>query len=145
MPKHRAGTGTAALLWTLRLSLGCLVFATGIGKALDEAGYIGVLQTYRLGLPDTLLWPLALGVTAIELAVGAWTLSGRALRAAACVAAALNLVYFVLLTVSLARGLDIPNCGCFGVFFARPLAWYSPLKDLALAATSIVLMRVAPR
>ena len=125
----------------LRFGLGFFILASGLGKALDEAGFVGVLRTYQLGLPDAPLWPVALGVTAFELAVGAWILSGRALYAAGWAAAALNVGYFVLLGVSLARGLEIQNCGCFGVFFARPLRWYSPLEDLALVALSLLLVK----
>ena len=37
------------------------------------------------------------------------------------------------------RGLDLPNCGCYGVFFPQPLRWYSPLEDLALVGLGYVL------
>ncbi|MEO9101467.1 MAG: hypothetical protein ABI212_05925 [Burkholderiaceae bacterium] len=55
----------------------------------------------------------------------------------------LNLGYGVLLTASLLRGLELPNRGCFGVYFAQPLRWYSPLEDVLLMAASVVLIRGA--
>lgn len=57
---------------------------------------------------------------------------------------ALNAAYCVLMTTALLRGLQLDNCGCFGVYFPSPLRWYSPLEDLALVAVSWVLMRLAP-
>ena len=56
-----------------------------------------------------------------------------------------NLAYAALLSVTLARGLDLKNCGCFGVFLARPLRWFSPLEDLVFAGLSWLLYRNASR
>lgn len=141
--KGARGAWATALCWTLRLGLGGLVLATGVGKALDVPGFIGVLHTYRLGLGDGLLWAIGLAVTTFELALGLWILSGRRLARAMGFAIALNAGYFVLMTTSLWRGLDLHNCGCYGVYFAQPLRWYSPLEDLALIVLSLLLMNVA--
>ena len=138
---------SSAYRWrlVLRFSLGALLLASGIGKALDEAGYVAVLRHYELALPEALVWALALGVTAIEVVLGACILAGWKLRLAAQAAALLNFVYFVVLTASLARGLQLDNCGCFGVFWARPLRWFSPVEDLALVAASLALAWLAGR
>lgn len=128
----------------LRWLLGALILATGIGKALDVGGFAGVLADYRLGLDDDALSILALMVCALEIGLGAWLLSGRRLRRAAATAMALNAAYCVLMTTALLRGLQLDNCGCFGVYFPSPLRWYSPLEDLALVAASWALMRLAP-
>ena len=131
--------------WLLRLLLGGVLLASGVGKLLDEAGFVEVLRTYRLGLPDLALWPLALAVTAVETVAGSLILAGRQLRMAAWVALAINAVYFVVLTASLLRGLELDNCGCFGVYAARPLRWYSPLEDVVLMDASWLLARLAAR
>jgi uncharacterized membrane protein YphA (DoxX/SURF4 family) len=128
----------------LRWLLGALILATGIGKALDVGGFAGVLADYRLGLDDDALSILALMVCALEIGLGAWLLSGRRLRRAAATAMALNAAYCVLMTTALLRGLQLDNCGCFGVYFPSPLRWYSPLEDVALVAASWALMRLAP-
>ena len=39
------GTWTTAVYWLLSLGLGGLILATGVGKALDVPGFIGVLHT----------------------------------------------------------------------------------------------------
>ncbi len=127
----------------LRVGLGGLILATGVGKALDVAGFVGVLETYRLGLGDAALEVIAPTIAVLEIALGLWILGGWRLRRALWASVALNAAYFVLLTSALVRGLDLPNCGCFGVFFARPLRWYSPLEDLALIALSLLLLALA--
>ena len=127
----------------LRLGLGLLILATGVGKWLDIAGFVGVLQTYRLGLGSAALWVLAPAVAALECALGLWIVSGWRLARAATCAMLLNAGYFVLLSSALWRGLQLANCGCFGVFLARPLRWYSPLEDLALIALAWLLQNLA--
>lgn len=129
--------------WLLRLGLGGLILATGVGKALDLPGFVGVLQTYRLGLDPVALQVIAPSISVIEIALGAWILGGWRLRSAIWVAIALNAAYFLLLTSALLRGLQLPNCGCFGVYFARPLRWHSPLEDLGLIALSMLLLALS--
>jgi hypothetical protein len=51
----------------------------------------------------------------------------------------LNATYASGLIVTLVRGLDLPNCGCYGVFFPQPLRWYSPLEDLVLVGICYAL------
>jgi hypothetical protein len=114
-----------------------------VGKALDLPGFIEVLKTYR-ALPDDRLPMVAAAVIGIEFAVGAWILSGWRLRMGALVATALNAGYAVWMTISLVRGLDLTNCGCFGVFFPQPLRWYTPLEDVVLVALCYLLGRLAP-
>jgi hypothetical protein len=75
--------------------------------------------------------------------LGAWMLSGWRLRDSALVALGLNAGYAVWMTISLLRGLELTNCGCFGVFFPQPLRWYSPLEDLVLVGMCYALSRYA--
>ncbi|MGQ0556237.1 MAG: hypothetical protein ACT4PN_09890 [Nitrospiraceae bacterium] len=66
-------------------------------------------------------------------------LSGWLLPTGAFFALMLNGLYAVGLIMTLFRGLDLPNCGCYGVFFPLPLRWYSPLEDLVLVGICSVL------
>ena len=127
----------------LRLFLGGLILATGAGKALDIPGFAGVLAAYRPGLPGGALLPIAGGIAVLELMLGAWLLGGWQVVRAARVAMALNAIYFIVLEITQWRGLEIENCGCFGVFLAQPLRWYTPLEDLVLIGLFYLLMRVA--
>jgi hypothetical protein len=107
-------------------------------------GFIDVLDTYR-AFPVWALSPAGLVVTGLEWVLGLWLLAGSKVTTAAVAAVALNATYAVWQTVALLRGLDLPNCGCFGVFFPQPLRWYSPLEDLVMVGVCCVLLVVAPR
>lgn len=132
------------LRWFLRLFIGGILLASALGKSLDLPGFVEVLRTYR-AFPDAALWPLALTVTGAEWALSVWLLSGWCLRTAALAALWLNAGYAVWMTVSLLRGLELTNCGCFGVFFQQPLRWYSPFEDLVLVGMCYGLYRTVRR
>src|SRR5690349_17115022 len=116
------------LVLACRLLLAAVLFATAIGKLLDVGGFTAVVATYR-ALPEPLLLPAALALTLGELALGLWLLSGIRLATAALAAVLLHVAYLVWSMAALTRGLDIPNCGCFGVFWARPLTWVTLVED----------------
>jgi hypothetical protein len=122
--------------------LGGILLASALGKSLDLPWFVEVLVTYR-AFPDWSLWPIALLVTGIEWGLGLWVLSGRHLSRAALATVLLNGAYAIWMTLSLSRGLNIPNCGCYGVYFPQPLRWYSPLEDLVLVALGLILWRLA--
>jgi len=124
----------------IRILIAGIVLASALGKSLDLAGFVEVLATYR-ALPVSWLWPLAWSVIGVEWALALWLLSGWNLRIGALACAGLNLGYAAWMTISLLRGIDIPNCGCFGSFFPQPLRWYSPLEDLVLVGMSYALWR----
>lgn len=117
--------------------------ATGIGKLLDVAGFARVLAGYRL-LPAPLLLPVAWGVTLAELAVAAGLVLRRWRRPAAAAAAALAVLDAAVLTITLLRGIPLDNCGCFGVFLARPLRPYTPLEDVAMLAAALLVLAATP-
>lgn len=112
--------------------------ATALGKLLDLPGFAAVLGTYRL-LPSAVLLPAAILVVLAELAIAVGLMLGRRQRVAALAAAGLAALNGLVLTVTLLRGIDLPNCGCFGVFLARPLSVLSPLEDLLLLALALVV------
>jgi hypothetical protein len=126
------------LFWACRLSVGGNLLLSALGKSLDLAGFVEVLVTYR-AMPASFLWPIALMVTGLEWVLGGWALSGWRLAAGALAALFLYAGYALVMTISLVRGLDLANCGCFGVFFPQPLRWYSPLEDLVLVGMCYAL------
>lgn len=126
-------------LW-LRWLFMLLMLATGVGKLLDMPGFQGVVATYRL-LPEVLLTPSAWLLVGTELVLAAWLLWGKRLQLAALLLIGMHLMYLVWQVVTLLRGIAIDNCGCFGVFLARPLTWFTPLEDLLLIALSLWFWR----
>lgn len=127
---------TTALRWAFVV----LLLASAIGKLLDMTGFITVVETYR-SFPQAALpiaaWALALA----ELALALWLAVGKALRRGTAAPVALHLLYLVWLAIALGRGLELPNCGCFGVYFARPLTAWTLLEDGILLALALALWR----
>lgn len=120
--------------------LALLNAAAAIGKGLDLAGFVRVLEAYEL-LPGLALPAVALGLPLVEAALAGALLSARWWREAAWATAALCLAYGAVLTVTLLRGIELANCGCFGVFFARPLRPWTPVEDLVLMLLALWVAR----
>jgi hypothetical protein len=127
-----------------RWLIGAILLASALGKSLDLAGFVDVLMTYH-AIPGTLLWPVAFTITGLEWLLGGWILSGWRLTTGALAVLVLYLVYAIWMTIALVRDLDLPNCGCYGVFFPQPLRWYSPVEDIVVAGMCYALWRSASR
>ncbi len=123
-----------------RIVIGVVCLASALGKSLDLRGFVEVLATYQL-FPDHMLWPIAFGLTGLEWVLGVWILAGWWIQAGASLALILYGLYAAGLVVTLFRGIDLPNCGCYGVFFPQPLRWYSPLEDMVLVGMCYALWR----
>lgn len=108
------------------------LLATGLGKAMDMPGFARVLAEFR-AFPVGSEGVLAVTVTLVELGLAAALLVPGWRRRAAAAALLLFIGNAILLTVTLLRGIALENCGCFGVFLARPLRAWTPLEDVALA------------
>jgi uncharacterized membrane protein YphA (DoxX/SURF4 family) len=119
-----------------RLFLGLLFTATGLGKLLDNRGFAQVIASYELGLPGPALLPLGLFIALAELGIGANLLRGHRLRSNLWATLVFHLGYAGLAAITLWRGIALDNCGCFGVFLARPLSWGTVAEDCGLAAVS---------
>ena len=128
----------------LRCVIALVLVATSLGKLLDLAGFAAVLRSYE-ALPGSVIGPMAAAVPLAELVLAAWLLSGRRLPVASLVSVALHLLYAAWAAIGILRGLRLANCGCFGVFFARPLTWRTVLEDGVMAALSAGLFLAAMR
>lgn len=130
-----AGWPRLAVAWLLAL----VFLATGTAKLLDVPGFAAVLADYRL-FPAPLL-PLAIGVILAEFAIGIGLLLPRSRPTAAAGAALLAAGNAAVLWLTLLRGIPLANCGCFGVFLARPLTAWTPLEDLVLLTMALLVLR----
>lgn len=117
--------------------LAAVLLATGLGKALDVPGFAAVLADYRL-LPAGSEPIMALAITLAELGLAAAMLHPRWRQVAAWGAVALFLANAAVLSLTLLRGVELANCGCFGVYWPRPLRPWTPLEDLALAGLALL-------
>jgi hypothetical protein len=130
-----AARGTARFL---RFAIGAILLASAVGKLLDVPGFARVLGTYNAFVPGALV-PIAVAVPVAELALAFWLFSGKNLAASALTSAAMHAGYALWSAASVLRGLKLPNCGCFGVFLARPLGWSTVFEDLVLVGASLGL------
>ena len=126
----------------LRFLIAFVLLAAAGGKVLDMEGFTLVLRGYRV-FPVALLWPIALAVTTVELALAAWLLWGRALSRAALASVALHSFYGIWTAAILLSGKPVLNCGCFGAFLARPLTWQTVVEDLLMVTLSFILYRLS--
>ena len=131
---------TKYLFYFLKYLFVILFVTTGIGKLLDNRGFSEVIGTYQI-LPSYLTLFLGLIVSLFELFLGLAILLNYRLKACALLAIILHLGYVALATVSLLRGLSLANCGCFGVFWARPLTYQSVIEDMVLVLLSILFYK----
>ena len=134
----RSGAGRGFL----RFAIGAILLVSAGGKLLDIAGFAGVLKTYA-AFPDAILLPLSLAIPLAELALALWLFSGQFLAAAAAASVVMHFLYAAWSAISVLRGLRLSNCGCFGVFWPRPLGWTTVLEDLVLMAASLALAILA--
>lgn len=114
-----------------------LMTAAGAGKLAGMSGFYPIVASYQL-LPPALVIPAAWALMLSELMLAAWLVWGRWLKPAALALIALHLFYLFGLTQALLRGLALQNCGCFGVYLARPLTLFSPLEDLSLLVLAVM-------
>jgi hypothetical protein len=134
MPRDRA-------YYLLAGGLGLTYFTTGFAKSLDVRGFRDVLDTYEL-YPSWALWPIAAGMTATELFLAYSFFTGRKLDPLGLAGSyIISGGGAIVLFTELIRGIDLPNCGCWGVFFANPLKWFTPWEDVAMVAMTIGVQR----
>ena len=123
-----------------------LLAVAAIAKLADMQGFAVVVDSYR-ALPAELLGKAAWLLAFVELGLSIALIFGPAIEARVPAARAwisarfaavfaLHLMYMVWLVLAYLRGLDIPNCGCFGVYWPRPLTAYSLLEDAVLLLLS---------
>ncbi len=130
------------MVLVLRLLVGGLLAVTAVGKGLDLQGFARVVGTYQV-LPAPLWMPVAVFMTGVEGGLAVWLFAGRRLAQAGWAAAALHLGFLSWAGLALARGLEIPNCGCFGVFWARPLTLGTLVEDAVMVTVCVLLAGLA--
>jgi hypothetical protein len=127
-----------------RRILAVLLVAMAAGQLSDVGGFVDIVATYRVG--GTLAGVLATALIAGEAAAGLGLLATDvARRRAAALAAAVAVLWSVLAVQAFARGLAIPNCGCFGVHLGQPLRWWVLVEGAELVAMAVWVRRAIGR
>ena len=128
----------------LRIILALVLLGAAGAKLYDMPGFVLVLHAYGI-FPAQLIWPVAIGVTGMELLVGGWLASGRKLLLAAETALVLHSAYTCWALFMLLRGKPILNCGCFGSSLVRPLSWFTVAENIVLVGMCAVLVYLCRR
>jgi uncharacterized membrane protein YphA (DoxX/SURF4 family) len=144
LPKASPGQLTPGARIVLRVFFAVLLTVTGVAKLVDMTGFYEIVRSYQ-SLPDMVIAPAAWILAAGEVVMAVWLFARYRPRLAAITIVLLHMMYLIWLLAALLRGLPITNCGCFGVFWARPLTWYSPLEDLVLVGLALLYWRLLPR
>ncbi len=114
-----------------RALLGILLVAMAVGQLSDLGGFVDIVATYQIG-GDVMAWVLAVGLIVAELASGLGLLvptQPARRRQAATAALVVAAAWTTLAVQAFARGLVVPNCGCFGVHLGQELRWWVLLED----------------
>lgn len=104
-------------VWTLRVALGAVFIASGLGKSIDVWGTVYKMEEYLLlwgwSQPRTLVVMCAMGLCGAEFVLGCLLLLGAYRRAAVWL---LTAMMAFMLPLSLWIWVDNPvaDCGCFG-------------------------------
>jgi putative oxidoreductase len=129
---------------------GVFVYAS-LSKIADPRAFAKIVYHYQVVGPNASLGFVPANLVAValpwvELIAGALLIAGVWRREAAAVTAVLLLVFVAAVTSTLARGIDIQNCGCFALDASgRAAGWKLIAGDLALLAAALVVAVVPPR
>jgi len=135
-------TTNKIILGSLRYFIASVLLLSGLGKLLDVPGFVQVLITYQ-AIPAWGLHLVAVTLILVELRISEWLFRDNTLVAGALGSLVLHSIFTLWTVVTLLRGVPVPNCGCFGVFFARPLTGWTVVEDLVLVIASFYLLRFA--
>ena len=99
----------------LRFFIASVLLLTGIGKLLDVPGFIKVIDTYKI-IPAFLQPVVAISMVLVELKISENLFRNINIKITALAAMALHICFTLLASLKLLRGIEVKNCGCFGVF-----------------------------
>lgn len=126
----------------LRVVLGALYTAMAVGQLASIGHMPAILGAYGLVHAEAaavLAWLLIVG----EAVCGLWFLTRPGSKAAAAVwvYTAVSLVWSALAVQAFARGLTVPNCGCFGRYLIQRLSVFTVAQDALTLVYAAVLLR----
>ncbi|MBI5208809.1 MAG: DoxX family membrane protein [Elusimicrobia bacterium] len=121
-----------------RLALGAVLVVAGAGKAAAPTeDFAAVIEAYAI-LPVGLTLPVAAALPWAELLIGYALLGGFMTRWAAAAAAGLFSAFVLGMASTLARGISLHNCGCWGFNWHVPVP-VSISLDIVLAGAAVWL------
>ena len=67
------------------------------------------------------------------------------IKITALAATALHICFTLLASLTLLRGIEVTNCGCFGVFWARPLTFITVAEDIFMVGVCVFFFKLLQR
>lgn len=117
----------------LRITVGGAFIAAGVLKIAAPDKFAQDIGNYRL-VPHEMIHLVAILLPWIEVVAGLSVLTGIWLKPGAMVIMGMTMLFFLVITSALARGLNI-ECGCFGTVGGRHVG----LTNLAIDSTLLIL------
>lgn len=121
-----------------------LLLSMVLGQSLSLPEFVNAIGSYRVAGEagsGVLAWVLLL----LQAIAGAGLLWGspRLRPVAGWAGLVAALAWSALAVQAFARGLSIPNCGCFGRFLAQELSWWVLLQDAYFVVLALLALRSA--
>ena len=140
-----------AVHWLLAIVVGAVFVYASYSKIADPQAFAKIIYHYQVIGPGPSVGFVPANLTAvalpwIELIAGVLLITGVWRREAAVVTALMLVVFVAAVGSTLARGIDIQNCGCFALDESgRSASWKLIAGDLALLAATLVVAFVPPK
>ncbi len=140
-----------AVHWLFALVLGGVFVYASLSKIADPRAFAKIVYHYQVVGPSAFFGFIPANLVAVtlpwlELIAGVLLIAGVWRREAAVVTAFMLAVFVVAVASTLARGIDIQNCGCFALDASgRAAGWKLLAGDLVLLAATLVVAFVPPR
>ena len=130
---------------TIRLVLGAVFTAMAAGQAVSWPHMPEILAAYQV--PGVANHGFAAALIAAQLVCGLWLLARP--RSTSLAPVGLYLPVALLWTglglQGLLRGLEVANCGCFGLYLTQRLSWFVLAQDGLLLLYGYLIVRSARR
>jgi uncharacterized membrane protein YphA (DoxX/SURF4 family) len=123
-----------------RFLAGSILIFSGVYKAAGAPEEFAIIISFYNIVPSPLVMGLAAVLPWIELIIGFSLLFGYFSKPAAGAALGLFSAFFLALLSTMIRGIELPNCGCFGGGWHLPV-WATTIMDAGLIALSALSFR----
>lgn len=125
--------------------LGVLFTGMALGQALSWSHMPEILAAYQM--PGVANHGFVAGFIAAQLVCGLWLLTRPRSTSLAPVwlYVAVALLWAGLGLQGMLRGLDVANCGCFGIYLTQRLSWFVLAQDALLLLYGYLMIRSARR
>jgi uncharacterized membrane protein YphA (DoxX/SURF4 family) len=125
----------------LRIVLAAVFLAAALAKLASLRRTWARVRLF--GIPETLAWPVAIGLPVTELLIAVLLIPDPTARAGGVLAAVALLAFIAAIARLLARG-EAPDCNCFGLLHSSRVGPGMVVRNLVLAMLAGVIAVAGP-